>query len=118
MALKCLIETTLLASLILGTAGCSGARSILRGQSPEDELPAPEVPVPVPRKEELRLPRVKMTERDQNALLSWSLNTTFAPLLGDNSEADWFVSSGSSCAGITSFPPPRRQASCRARRCG
>ena len=75
MALKRLIETTLLASLILGTAGCSGARSILRGQSPEDELPAPEVSVPVKRKKEFWLPRVLMTVRDQNALSSWCVNS-------------------------------------------
>lgn len=84
MALKRLIEATLLASLILGTAGCSGARSILRGQSPEDALPAPEVPVPVKQKKEFRLPLVTMAEPDQDSLMSWCRNSTFAPLLGNN----------------------------------
>lgn len=90
MALKRLIEATLLASLILGMAGCSGARAILRGQSPEDELPAPEVPVPVKRQKEFRLPRVQMTERDENALLSWCVNTG-AYILEADTDSHWSV---------------------------
>ena len=90
MALKRLIETTLLASLILGTAGCSGARAILRGQSPEDELSLAEVPVPVKRKKEFRLPRVQMTDADQNALLSWCVNSG-ANILEVDAHSVWFV---------------------------
>lgn len=108
MASKRAIVTTLLVSLSLGPTGCSGARSILRGQSPDDEARAPAVPAAraqAPRRGKIRLPHVKMTDDDRRRLefseeqvRKGLAVAVLVPLAGalwlldqqDLTEADWF----------------------------